>query len=96
MPKHASIQGYVITEFIDLHWECNGLLDMLSRANAITTGLAAVNADDVILPSFDRVAYFAGEDVRIDLHAPTHFAAAVHAPVHRERASLQRSAACDA
>jgi hypothetical protein len=68
MRRHASIQGYVITEFTDLHWECNGLLDMLRRPKVITTGLAPVNADDVILPSFERVAYWEGETARIDLH----------------------------
>ena len=26
--RYDSIQGYVITEFTDVHWECNGLLDM--------------------------------------------------------------------
>ena len=28
MRLHPSIVGYVITEFTDVHWECNGLLDM--------------------------------------------------------------------
>jgi hypothetical protein len=28
MRRHASIQGYVITEFTDINWESNGLMDM--------------------------------------------------------------------
>ena len=27
MRRHPSIGGYVITEFTDVHWECNGLLE---------------------------------------------------------------------
>ncbi|MCB0074788.1 MAG: hypothetical protein KDE20_25155, partial [Caldilineaceae bacterium] len=49
MRLQESIAGYVITEFTDVHWECNGLLDMQRHVKA---GLAEIftpiNQDDVI------------------------------------------------
>jgi len=67
MRAHASIQGYVITEFTDLHWECNGLLDMARNPKAFHGLFKYINADDVIVPRWTRVAYWEGERVRIDL-----------------------------
>ncbi|MEZ4555336.1 MAG: hypothetical protein R2854_02590 [Caldilineaceae bacterium] len=49
MRRAHAIGGYVITEFTDVHWECNGLLDMQRHVKA---GLAEIftpiNQDDVI------------------------------------------------
>lgn len=59
--RHASLQGYVITEFTDVHWECNGLLDILRRPKAIAAALPQFNADDVIVPEWERLAYWEGE-----------------------------------
>ena len=67
MRKHPAIQGYVITEFTDLHWECNGLLDMARNPKTFHTIFKYVNADDVIVPEWDRVAYWDGERVKIKL-----------------------------
>ena len=67
MRRHASIQGYVITEFTDLHWECNGLLDMARNPKAFHDIFKYVNADDVIVPHWERVAYWDGEMVKIKL-----------------------------
>lgn len=64
---HPTIAGYVITEFTDLHWECNGLLDMLRRPKAYYGRLAALNADTVIIPRTPRRACWAGETIIIDL-----------------------------
>jgi len=60
---HSSIAGYVITELSDAHWECNGLLDMQRNPKAFHDELAAINADTVIVPRCDRMAYWAGEPV---------------------------------
>src|SRR5262249_56111348 len=46
--KHASIQGYTITEFTDLNWECNGLLDMFRNKKIYADDLARLQQQDVI------------------------------------------------
>jgi hypothetical protein len=68
MRLKGSIQGYVITELTDVHWECNGLLDMQRNPKAITGELARFNADDVLIPRANRTAYWAGERVQVTLH----------------------------
>ncbi len=65
--SHASLQGYVITEFTDVHWECNGLLDMLRRPKAGFARLAQFNADDLIIPCCHRLALRQGEECCIEL-----------------------------
>lgn len=67
MRRHASLAGYVITELTDVHWEANGLLDMARTPRVFSNALAALNADTVVIPVWDRVAYWAGEAVRIPL-----------------------------
>ena len=63
--RRGSIQGYIITEFTDVHWECNGLLDMERRPKAFHQVLRRINADDVILPGVERWAYWAGEPISV-------------------------------
>jgi hypothetical protein len=55
--KHAPIQGYTITEFTDLNWECNGLLDMYRNLKVYAADMAKLQQQDVVLarpvsPSF--------------------------------------------
>ena len=61
MRAHASLQGYVITELTDVHWESNGLLDMYRNPKAHYSLLNSFNADDVLIPHWERLAYSAGE-----------------------------------
>jgi hypothetical protein len=61
MRSHASIQGYVITEFTDLHWECNGLLDMYRNPKVYHSRLKEINADDLLIPLWERLAFSEGE-----------------------------------
>ncbi|HET9224441.1 MAG TPA: glycoside hydrolase family 2 TIM barrel-domain containing protein [Roseiflexaceae bacterium] len=65
--RHPSIVGYVITEFTDVHWECNGLLDMHRNPKSYYDIFAQVNADVVIVPEWKRTAYWEGERVELDL-----------------------------
>ena len=51
MRRLAPIQGYVITEFTDINWEANGLMDMWRRPKIYGERLAAIQQDDVLLPS---------------------------------------------
>ena len=61
MRSHESIQGYVITEFTDLHWESNGLLDMYRNPKVYHSRLKEINADDLLIPLWDRLVFSAGE-----------------------------------
>jgi hypothetical protein len=67
MRRQSNIVGYVITEFTDVHWECNGLLDMRRNPKAFYADFGAINADTVIIPEWVRVAYWAGESVQVGL-----------------------------
>jgi hypothetical protein len=59
--SHQSIQGYVITEFTDLHWECNGLLDMYRNPKVHYPLLKQINADDLLIPLWERLVFASGE-----------------------------------
>jgi hypothetical protein len=61
MRSHESIQGYVITEFTDLHWECNGLLDMYRNPKVYHSRLRQINVDDLLIPLWERLAFSGGE-----------------------------------
>ena len=50
MRLHDAIAGYVMTEFTDVHWECNGLLTMQRQPKYLLDPLLKdVNQDRVIL-----------------------------------------------
>jgi hypothetical protein len=67
MRRHPQLAGYVITELTDVHWEANGLLDMARNPKVFYNALAQLNADTVVIPVWDRLAYWAGETVCIGL-----------------------------
>ena len=62
-----SIQGYVITELTDVHWESNGLLDMNRNRRSFHDRFAQVNADAVIVPRAAHWAGWMGESFELDL-----------------------------
>lgn len=64
MRRHASIMGYVITEFTDVHWESNGLLDMNRNPRSFHDVFNTINADVVIVPVVDRYAGWGGSTFR--------------------------------
>ncbi len=50
MRLHDAIAGYVVTEFTDVHWECNGLLTMQRQPKHLLDPLLKdVNQDRVVL-----------------------------------------------
>jgi len=57
MRRYDSIQGYVITELTDVHWECNGLLDMYRNPKVYHARLKEINADDVLIPLWERLSF---------------------------------------
>ena len=66
MRAHAGIEGYVITELTDVHWESNGLLDMYRHPKVHYPLLKKFNADDVLIPLWDRLTYSSGETVTVE------------------------------
>ncbi len=67
MRMQAAIQGYVITELTDLHWEANGLLDMRRNPRSFHKALAHVNADALVIPRTRQGAIFGGGSLQVDL-----------------------------
>lgn len=67
MRRHPSIAGYVITEFTDVHWECNGLLDMRRNPKIPLALLAALNADTVLIIDREQGALWAGEQRSVQI-----------------------------
>lgn len=65
--RTPGIEGYVITELTDLHWESNGLLDMERNVKAGALGLAPIQRPDVVIPSPDRFAARDREAVAVDV-----------------------------
>ncbi|NJM06853.1 hypothetical protein HC891_12710 [Candidatus Gracilibacteria bacterium] len=72
MRRHPSIVGYIITEFTDVHWEANGLLDICRNPKAYYDVIGNVNSADAIVPDWERVAFYAGERCEMRL-ALSHF-----------------------
>lgn len=48
------IEGYVITEFTDLNWEANGLLDMWRQPKAYHASLANLQQDDLLIAVVEK------------------------------------------
>lgn len=67
MRRRGEIVGYVITEFTDVNWECNGLLDLCRNPKAYHDIFHEVNGDDVIVPEWERTAFWSGESCQIKL-----------------------------
>jgi hypothetical protein len=72
MRRHASIVGYIITEFTDVHWECNGLLDMCRNPKVFYDEIGQINSADMIVPVWERVTFWEGEQIEIELEL-SHF-----------------------
>jgi hypothetical protein len=68
MRRHSELAGYVITEFTDVNWECNGLLDMGRNAKVFHHRLSDVQAQDILIPRVSpRTAFWAGEQAAVAL-----------------------------
>ncbi len=70
MRRTPAIGGYVITELTDVHWECNGLMDMQRN---IKHGLARyftpLNQDRVVVIRPQRWSGRPGETLPVELHS---------------------------
>lgn len=67
MRKHPSISGYVITEFTDLQWESNGLLDYCRNPKVFHDVMHTIQAQDVIVPNWSRTSYWGGEKLELPI-----------------------------
>jgi glycosyl hydrolase family 2 len=65
MRKYPSIAGYVVTEFTDLHWEANGLLNLWRRPKVFHNYLQQFQAQDVIMADWHRLNYWEGDLCRV-------------------------------
>ncbi len=64
--SHPEIQGYIITEFTDLNWESNGLLDMWRNPKAFAGSLSKLQRDDVVVLRTEKRNYSAGEMATVE------------------------------
>ena len=64
---YSSIKGYVITEFTDVFWEANGLLDMHRRPKWHFDLLKMINTPILLIPRASKYSYFIGEPLNVDL-----------------------------
>lgn len=67
MRARRSIQGYVITELTDVHWEANGLLDMKRNPRIFHNEFASINSDICILPKVKHYAARSGETFKFEV-----------------------------
>jgi hypothetical protein len=65
--RHASIQGYVITEFTDINWEANGLMSMWREPKDYAAELAKIQQDDVVFARTDKHNYTSGEPIKVEV-----------------------------
>jgi len=61
------IRGYVITEFTDLNWEANGLLDMERNLKNFSAPLAAIQQQTIVFPQLERFNFWEGEEIVFDV-----------------------------
>ncbi|MHB8579261.1 MAG: glycoside hydrolase family 2 protein [Ignavibacteriaceae bacterium] len=61
------IQGYVITEFTDVYWEANGLMDIWRHPKIFSKELADIQKPDVIIPRPEKYNYWKGDTAEIKI-----------------------------
>lgn len=71
MRSWPQITGYVITEFTDVHWESNGLLDMNRNPRVFHDRFAEINADLVIVPRVEHYSAWTGKEFAVGLALAT-------------------------
>jgi hypothetical protein len=70
MRRETAIGGYVITEFTDVHWECNGLLDMQRNVKrGLAEHFTAINQDRVVVIRPQRWSGRPGESIPVEISA---------------------------
>ena len=67
MRVHDGISGYIITEFSDIEWEFNGILDYRREEKAFHDEFAAFNDALVVTVEPDCHAAWGGDDIKVDV-----------------------------
>ncbi|WP_254546711.1 glycoside hydrolase family 2 protein [Halomarina pelagica] len=67
MRTREDVAGYVITEFSDIEWEFNGLLDYHREEKAFCDAFAAVNGPVMVRLEPHARSAWSGEDVPVDV-----------------------------
>jgi hypothetical protein len=75
MRRLAHLAGYVITEFSDIYWESNGLLDFNRAPKVFIDQFALINSPDVVIPQMNSYAYWDDQNAFVRLFG-SHFSAA--------------------
>jgi hypothetical protein len=65
---HPEVQGYVITEFTDVNWEANGLLNMWRQPKNAPDLLRRLQQDDLIVVRADTRNYAVGEKASAEVY----------------------------
>ena len=63
--SHPEMQGYVITEFTDINWESNGLLDMWRHPKIYADLLSKLQQDDLLVLRADKRNFTVGEKAQV-------------------------------
>lgn len=64
---HAPIQGYVITEFTDINWEANGLMDMWRQPKIYAHELSQIQQPDIVLAEILKHDFRSGDAIELPL-----------------------------
>jgi hypothetical protein len=72
------IQGYVITEFTDVHWESNGLLDMWRHPKVFAGALSKLQQDDAVILRCDTRNLYVGGQAQAEVYF-SHYAPGMRA-----------------
>ena len=68
MRRHPEVAGYVITEFTDINWECNGLLDMARHPKVFHNRMKHIQGQDILIPRLSpRTAFWEGETAALSV-----------------------------
>lgn len=70
--RYPSIVGYVITEFTDLHWESNGLLDYCRNPKSFHDLMHTVQDQDIVFAQSDRANCVSGDQCAFRVYV-SHF-----------------------
>lgn len=68
MRTHEGIAGYVVTEFSDIEWEFNGILDYLRDPKSFADEFATINSEVLVSIEPERHVAAPGDEVSVDVH----------------------------
>ncbi|WP_123535578.1 sugar-binding domain-containing protein [Halosimplex salinum] len=67
MRTHEAVAGYVVTEFSDIEWEFNGILDYLRDPKGFAEEFARINSEVLVAIDLETHAVAPGEEVTADV-----------------------------